>query len=163
MQVSHSYLDISDLEIKYCCSVSRSREDPVMEACEAAPDVLLQRPWLPVNIGGCQLLAKSCFGASSYHLLLTDTHCVWQERAGTADIQRRAQVWSFCWNQIKRSVFAEYLLFVFRSSTNVCGRLWKPSSTTCVRWYGPVCQEVTVGLMAAPWFPWYGRIMVTSE
>lgn len=82
----------------------------VMEACEAASDVLLQHPWLSVNIGGCQLLAKSCFGENSYHLLLTDTHCVWEERAGPSDIQKRAQVCRISWNQIKCSVFAEYVL-----------------------------------------------------
>lgn len=62
-----------------------------MEACEAASDVLLQRPWLPVNISGCQLLAKSSFGEITYHLLLTDTHCVWEEHAAPSHIQQRAQ------------------------------------------------------------------------
>lgn len=64
----------------------------LMEACEAASDVLLQRPWLPVNISGCQLLAKSSFGEVTYHLLLTDTHCVWEEHAAPSHIQQRAQV-----------------------------------------------------------------------
>lgn len=64
----------------------------LMEACEAASDVLLQRPWLPVNISGCQLLAKSSFGEITYRLLLTDTHCVWEEHAAPSHIQQRAQV-----------------------------------------------------------------------
>lgn len=64
----------------------------VMEACEAASEILLQHPWLPVNIGGSQLLAKSSFGESTYHLLLTDTRCVWEEHAGPSHIQKRAQV-----------------------------------------------------------------------
>lgn len=64
----------------------------VMEAGEAASEVLLQLPWLPVNISGCQLLTKSWFGETTYHLLLTDTHGVWEERAGAPDIQKRAQV-----------------------------------------------------------------------
>lgn len=106
---------VSDLEIKYFCSASRCSEElsfhVAMEACEAASDVLLQRPWLPVNIGGCQLLAKSCFGENSYHLLLTDTHCVWEERAGPPDIQKRAQVGRVPWNQIRCSASAEYVLF----------------------------------------------------
>lgn len=63
-----------------------------MEACKAASEILLQLPWLPVNISGCQLLAKSWFGETTYHLLLTDTLCVWEERAGSQDIQKRAQV-----------------------------------------------------------------------
>lgn len=63
-----------------------------MEAGEATSEVLLQLPWLPVNISGCQLLTKSWFGETMYHLLLTDTHCVWEERAGSLDIQKRAQV-----------------------------------------------------------------------
>ncbi|TWW63915.1 Non--like proteinous end-joining factor 1 [Takifugu flavidus] len=62
-----------------------------MEAGEAASEVLLQLPWLPMNISGCQLLTKSWFGETTYHLLLTDTHCVWEERAGSLDIQKRAQ------------------------------------------------------------------------
>lgn len=70
-----------------------------MEAREAASDLLLQRPWIPVNIGGCQLLAKSRFGDSAYHLLLTDTHCVWEERAAPADIHKRAQVGPLSCNQ----------------------------------------------------------------
>lgn len=57
-----------------------------------AEDILLRRPWLPVSISGCQLLAKSCFGETAYHILLTDMHCVWEERMDTADIQSRAQV-----------------------------------------------------------------------
>lgn len=74
------------------CSSEARRFPVAMEACEAASEVLLQRPWLPVNISGSQLLAKSWFGETTYHLLLTDTRCVWEERAGSADIQKRAQV-----------------------------------------------------------------------
>ncbi|KAM6958618.1 non-homologous end-joining factor 1 [Tautogolabrus adspersus] len=62
-----------------------------MEACRASHDVLLQRPWLPVSISGCHLLSKSWFGDSAYHVLLTDMHCVWEERMDSAAIQRRAQ------------------------------------------------------------------------
>ncbi|XP_068612587.1 non-homologous end-joining factor 1 [Brachionichthys hirsutus] len=54
-------------------------------------DPLLQRPWLPVNIAGCQLLAKSWFGETAYRILLTDTHGVWEERMEAAAIQERAQ------------------------------------------------------------------------
>lgn len=56
-----------------------------------AEDILLRRPWLPVSISGCQLLAKSWFGETAYHILLTDMHCVWEERMDTADIQSRSQ------------------------------------------------------------------------
>uniref|UniRef100_UPI0037E97FE5 non-homologous end-joining factor 1 n=1 Tax=Semicossyphus pulcher TaxID=241346 RepID=UPI0037E97FE5 len=62
-----------------------------MEAGGASPDALLQRPWLPVSISGCRLLAKSWFGEASYHVLLTDMHCVWEERMDSASIQKRAQ------------------------------------------------------------------------
>uniref|UniRef100_A0A3Q0RM77 Non-homologous end-joining factor 1 n=1 Tax=Amphilophus citrinellus TaxID=61819 RepID=A0A3Q0RM77_AMPCI len=54
-------------------------------------DILLQRPWLPVSICGCQLLAKSLFGETAYHILLTDMRCVWEERMDAAAIQSRAQ------------------------------------------------------------------------
>ncbi|KAM4560165.1 non-homologous end-joining factor 1 [Odontesthes bonariensis] len=54
-------------------------------------DVLLQRPWLPVSISGCHLLAKSWFGETAYRVLLTDMRCVWEERMEAADIQSRAQ------------------------------------------------------------------------
>ncbi|XP_060888272.1 non-homologous end-joining factor 1 [Labrus mixtus] len=58
---------------------------------EASHDALLQRPWLPVSISDCHLLAKSWFGDSAYHVLLTDMHSVWEERMDSAAIQRRAQ------------------------------------------------------------------------
>lgn len=54
-------------------------------------EVLLQRPWLPVSINGVQLLSKSCFGETEYHILLTDMKCVWEERMESADIETRAQ------------------------------------------------------------------------
>ncbi|KAK1876401.1 Non-like end-joining factor 1 [Dissostichus eleginoides] len=54
-------------------------------------EVLLQRPWLPVSINGVQLLSKSCFGETEYHILLTDMKCVWEERMESADIEKRAQ------------------------------------------------------------------------
>lgn len=57
----------------------------------APPAVLLQRPWLPVSIGGCQLQAKSWFGETAYHVLLTDVTCVWEEKMDAAAIQGRAQ------------------------------------------------------------------------
>ena len=63
-----------------------------MEVNGAPPDVLLQHPWLPVGISGCQLLAKIWFGDSAYHILLTDMSCVWEERMDSAAIQRRSQV-----------------------------------------------------------------------
>ncbi|XP_074482714.1 non-homologous end-joining factor 1 isoform X3 [Sebastes fasciatus] len=63
----------------------------MMEVRGAPTEVLLQRPWLPVSISGCQLLAKSWFGETTYHILLTDMHCVWEERMDSAAIQKRAQ------------------------------------------------------------------------
>lgn len=63
-----------------------------MEVGGAPAEVLLQRPWLPVSIGGCQLLAKSWFGETAYHVLLTDVSCVWEERMDSSAIQRRAKV-----------------------------------------------------------------------
>ncbi|KAA8579444.1 hypothetical protein FQN60_006537, partial [Etheostoma spectabile] len=62
-----------------------------MEPGGASPDVLLQRPWLPVSIGGCRLLAKTWFGETAYHILLTDVQCVWEERMDSADLQTRSQ------------------------------------------------------------------------
>ncbi|XP_035005694.1 non-homologous end-joining factor 1 [Hippoglossus stenolepis] len=62
-----------------------------MEVNGAPPDVLLQHPWLPVGISGCQLLAKIWFGDAAYHILLTDMSCVWEERMDSAAIQRRSQ------------------------------------------------------------------------
>lgn len=100
-----------------------------MEAGEAASDVLLQRPWLPVNIGGCQLLAKSSFGDTSYHLLLTDTHCVWEERAAPAHIQQRAQVRRLAWIHTKRSIFADDVLVspgTQQAFASACGSLLHP-------------------------------------
>lgn len=64
----------------------------VMEARGAPAEVLLQSPWLPVSIGGSQLLAKSWFGETAYHVLLTDMQCVWEESMDSAAIQKRAQV-----------------------------------------------------------------------
>lgn len=63
----------------------------MMEARGSSAEVLLQRPWLPVSISGCQLLTKSWFGETAYHVLLTDMHCVWEERMDAAAIQQRSQ------------------------------------------------------------------------
>lgn len=64
----------------------------LMESIRApSEDVLLRRPWLPVSIGGCHLLAKSWFGEAAYGVLLTDMQSVWEERMETAGIQSRAQ------------------------------------------------------------------------
>ncbi|TDG96095.1 hypothetical protein EPR50_G00235950 [Perca flavescens] len=62
-----------------------------MEPGGTSAEVLLQRPWLPVSISGWRLLAKSWFGETSYHILLTDVHCVWEERMDSAALQKRAQ------------------------------------------------------------------------
>ncbi|XP_054633671.1 non-homologous end-joining factor 1 isoform X2 [Dunckerocampus dactyliophorus] len=62
-----------------------------MEANGVSPDDLLERPWLPVSIDGCHLLAKSWFGETRCRILLTDLHCVWEETMHTAAIQSRAQ------------------------------------------------------------------------
>ncbi|XP_070711760.1 non-homologous end-joining factor 1 [Pempheris klunzingeri] len=63
----------------------------MMEASGAPTDALLHQPWLPVSIGGCQLLAKSWFGEAAYHVLLTDMHCVWEEAMDSGAIEKRAQ------------------------------------------------------------------------
>ena len=55
-------------------------------------EALSRRPWLPVRIGADPLLAKARFGELAYHVLLTDTRGVWEERVDSAAIQRRAQV-----------------------------------------------------------------------
>ncbi|XP_068165643.1 non-homologous end-joining factor 1 [Antennarius striatus] len=62
-----------------------------MEVHGGGPADLLQRPWLPVDIDGCRLLAKSWFGETAYRILLTDMHCVWEESMESAAIQKRAQ------------------------------------------------------------------------
>lgn len=56
-----------------------------------ADDVLLGQPWLPVSIGGCQLLAKSWFGETTYHILLSDLCSVWEERMDAETIQSRTK------------------------------------------------------------------------
>ncbi|XP_027866504.1 non-homologous end-joining factor 1 [Xiphophorus couchianus] len=58
---------------------------------DPADDFLLQEPWLPACIDGCQLLAKSWFSDAEYCVLLTDMQGVWEERMDTAAIERRAQ------------------------------------------------------------------------
>ncbi|XP_061572257.1 non-homologous end-joining factor 1 [Cololabis saira] len=64
----------------------------VMDVDVSSPeDVLLRSPWLPISLGGCRLLAKSWFGETAYRVLLTDLHCVWEERMDAADVQSRAQ------------------------------------------------------------------------
>uniref|UniRef100_A0A1A7WH06 Non-homologous end-joining factor 1 n=1 Tax=Iconisemion striatum TaxID=60296 RepID=A0A1A7WH06_9TELE len=60
-------------------------------SADYADDVLLNRPWLPVNISSCQLLSKTWFCETTYRVLLTDMHCVWEERMDAAAIQGRAQ------------------------------------------------------------------------
>ncbi|XP_029942221.1 non-homologous end-joining factor 1 isoform X2 [Salarias fasciatus] len=56
-----------------------------------AGDVLLGQPWIPVSVSGCQLLAKSWFGETTYHILLSDLHSVWEERMDAEAIQIRAK------------------------------------------------------------------------
>ncbi|XP_029369850.1 non-homologous end-joining factor 1 [Echeneis naucrates] len=75
-----------------------------MEVSGAPADVLLQHPWLPVSISGCQFLAKIWFGDLEYHILLTDMMCVWEERMDSAAIQERAQ-------KLNRRVRAEVKAF----------------------------------------------------
>uniref|UniRef100_A0A8C1D3Y0 Non-homologous end-joining factor 1 n=1 Tax=Cyprinus carpio carpio TaxID=630221 RepID=A0A8C1D3Y0_CYPCA len=48
-------------------------------------------PWVPVNIGGSDLLAKAWFGDTQYRLLLSDLNTVWEEDMTAEDIQSRAQ------------------------------------------------------------------------
>lgn len=48
-------------------------------------------PWVPVNIGGSDLLAKAWFGDTQYRVLLSDLNTVWEEEMTTDDIQSRAQ------------------------------------------------------------------------
>ncbi|XP_010890450.2 non-homologous end-joining factor 1 [Esox lucius] len=52
---------------------------------------LLECPWLPVCISGSQLLAKTWFRDTTYRILLTDLHSVWEEEMDTEAIQDRAQ------------------------------------------------------------------------
>ncbi|XP_077468002.1 non-homologous end-joining factor 1 [Stigmatopora argus] len=62
-----------------------------MEGTEASANALLRQPWLPVTIDGWNLLVKSCFRGTTYHILLTDLHGVWEETMHSAAIQSRAQ------------------------------------------------------------------------
>uniref|UniRef100_A0A672S2M0 Non-homologous end-joining factor 1 n=1 Tax=Sinocyclocheilus grahami TaxID=75366 RepID=A0A672S2M0_SINGR len=48
-------------------------------------------PWVPVNIGGSDLLAKAWFGDTQYRVLLSDLNTVWDEEMTAGDIQSRAQ------------------------------------------------------------------------
>ncbi|XP_026070178.1 non-homologous end-joining factor 1-like [Carassius auratus] len=52
---------------------------------------LFTLPWVPVNIGGSDLLAKAWFGDTKYRLLLSDLNTVWEEDMSADDIQSRAQ------------------------------------------------------------------------
>lgn len=70
-------------------------QSAAMEVSGAPADVLQQRPWLPVSIDGCHVLAKSWFGETAYHVLLMDMNCVWEERMHSAAIQSRAQVCTY--------------------------------------------------------------------
>lgn len=53
--------------------------------------VLSALPWMPVNVGGCDLLAKAWFGDTQYRVLLSDLNGVWEEDMNADDIQSRAQ------------------------------------------------------------------------
>ncbi|XP_023661433.1 non-homologous end-joining factor 1 isoform X2 [Paramormyrops kingsleyae] len=53
-------------------------------------DLLLQ-PWMPVRLGGIQLLAKSYFGDTKYQMLLSDMQSVWEEEVDADTIKERAQ------------------------------------------------------------------------
>ncbi|XP_051753637.1 non-homologous end-joining factor 1 [Ctenopharyngodon idella] len=52
---------------------------------------LFALPWMPVNIGGSDLLAKAWFGDTQYRILLSDLSTVWEEEMNADDIQSRAQ------------------------------------------------------------------------
>ncbi|KAG7467391.1 hypothetical protein MATL_G00152810 [Megalops atlanticus] len=62
-----------------------------MVSVEASEALLLEQPWVPVCVGGVQLLAKSCFGNTAYRLLFTDMECVWEEEMSAGAIQDRAR------------------------------------------------------------------------
>ncbi|XP_051985726.1 non-homologous end-joining factor 1-like isoform X1 [Xyrauchen texanus] len=53
--------------------------------------VLSALPWVPVSIGGFDLLAKAWFGDTQYWVLLSDLSSVWEEEMNAEDIQSRAQ------------------------------------------------------------------------
>ncbi|XP_055070126.2 non-homologous end-joining factor 1 [Misgurnus anguillicaudatus] len=48
-------------------------------------------PWVPVTLGGSDLLAKAWFGDTQYRVLLSDLSNVWEEDMNADDIQSRAQ------------------------------------------------------------------------
>ncbi|XP_051567625.1 non-homologous end-joining factor 1-like [Myxocyprinus asiaticus] len=54
-------------------------------------EALTALPWVPVCIGGSDLLAKAWFGDTQYRVLLSDLSSVWEEEMNADDIQRRAQ------------------------------------------------------------------------
>ncbi|XP_016328849.1 non-homologous end-joining factor 1-like [Sinocyclocheilus anshuiensis] len=57
---------------------------------------LFALPWVPVNIGGFDLLAKAWFGDTQYRVLLNDLNTVWEEEMTADDIQSRAQDLNKC-------------------------------------------------------------------
>lgn len=63
-----------------------------MASVGVSEDLLLEQSWVPVCLGGVQLLAKSWFADTAYRLLLSDLQCVWEEEMDAAAIQDRAQV-----------------------------------------------------------------------
>lgn len=75
----------------FCCHSVSVVTSVIMEVDAAPGDLLLHRPWVPVNISGSQFLVKTLFRDSSYHILLTDMNCVWEERMDSSAIQRRSQ------------------------------------------------------------------------
>ncbi|KAG5833932.1 hypothetical protein ANANG_G00281150 [Anguilla anguilla] len=62
-----------------------------MASVGVSEGLLLEQSWVPVCLGGVQLLAKSCFADTAYRLLLSDLQCVWEEEMDTAAIDGRAQ------------------------------------------------------------------------
>ncbi|XP_061082342.1 non-homologous end-joining factor 1 isoform X2 [Conger conger] len=62
-----------------------------MVSVGVSEDLLREQSWVPVCLGGVQLLAKSWFADTAYRLLLSDLQCVWEEEMDAAAIQDRAQ------------------------------------------------------------------------
>lgn len=62
-----------------------------MESTTVFPERLLSCPWAPIDIGELRFLCKSWFGQTSYHVLLMDSDCMWEEQMQAAEIQSRAQ------------------------------------------------------------------------
>ncbi|XP_067993910.1 non-homologous end-joining factor 1 isoform X3 [Melanerpes formicivorus] len=62
-----------------------------MEGSEKLESSLLTQPWASVCFGKSTFLAKACFNASGYILLISDLSSIWYERTNTEVVGQRSK------------------------------------------------------------------------